>query len=242
MSSETFKIIVLHTFKHKESGIILQGYTNIGGRESFFVKNGAKSQKKQPLSLLHPLSIIEGVLSSRSFGELKTLKEFSSVHKLSSLRGNISKAAIAIFISEIISKTIREVEQNREMFIFLENSILDLEKINEGAANFHLYFLVKYAALLGYMPEIPSITQGMLFDIHYAEYSKDKTNTTLMFPLEESELLWKLSNKKIDELKEIRISRELRYRFLQEIIRYLSYHTGNEINIGSLNVLHEVFE
>ncbi|MFA6770416.1 MAG: DNA repair protein RecO [Bacteroidales bacterium] len=242
MNSETFKIIVLHTFKHKESGIILQGYTNRGGRESFFVKSGAKSLKKQPLSILHPLSIIEGVLSSRSFGELKTLKEFNSVHKLSSLRNSIPKAAIAIFISEIISKTIREIEQNREMFFFLEKSILDLEQIDEGAANFHLYFLVKYVALLGYMPEIPNISQGMLFDIYSAEYSKKQINRDLMFPQEESNLLWKLAHTEIDRLKEIKITGELRYRFLQEMIRYLSYHSDHEIKIGSLNILHEVFE
>lgn len=242
MSLETFKVVILHTFKHKESGIIAQGYSDKGGRESFYIKSGAKSQKKHSLSLLHPLSIVEGVLSSRSFGELKTLKEFNSVHKLSSIRGSVAKAAIAIFISEIISKTIREIEPNPEMFYFLEKSILDLEQINEGANNFHLYFLVKYAALLGYMPNIPNVTKGMLFDIYDAEYSKEQANITLMFPQQESELLWKLSRTPIDSLKEIRISGELRYRFLQEMIRYLSYHTGHQINIGSLNVLHEVFE
>ena len=242
MSSQTFKIIVLHTFKHKESGIILQGYTNRGGRESFYIKSGRTSSKKQLISLLHPLSIIEGALSSHSFGELKTLKEFDSVYKLSSLRGSITKAAIAIFISEIISKTIREVEQNIEMFNFLESSIIDMEKIEQGASNFHLYFLVKYVALLGYMPEMPSATKGMLFDIQSAEYSQDQANINFMFPQEESNLLWKLSNTEIDGLKEIKISRELRYRFLQEMIRYLSFHAGHEINAGSLNVLHQVFE
>ena len=242
MSSESFKIIVLHTFKHKESGIILQGYTNRGGKESFFIKSGGKSIKNHALSLLHPLSIIEGALSSHSLGELKTLKEFEALHKLRSIRGNIPKAAIAIFISEIISKTIHEIEQNVEMFNFLEKSILDLEQINEGTTNFHLYFIVKYVALLGYMPEIPEATQGMLFDIHDAEYSKDHTNRNIMFPQKESELLWRLSRTEIEHLKEIKIPGELRYRFLQEIIRYLSYHTSHEINIGSLNVLHEVFE
>lgn len=242
MSLETFKIVVLHTFKHKESGIILQAYTNKGGRESFFIKSGKSSAKKQILSLLHPLSILEGALSSRSFGELKTLKEFDSVSKLSSIRSSITKAAIAIFISEIISKTIREVEQNVEMFNFLEESIIELEQINEGASNFHLYFLVKYVALLGYMPEVPVVTQGMLFDIQSAEYSKDQTNLSQMFPMEESNLLWKLSLTDVSELYKIKISGELRYRFLQEMIRYLSYHTGHEINAGSLNVLHEVFE
>lgn len=242
MSSETFKIIVLHTFKHKESGIILQGYTNKGGRESFYIKNGKTSSKKQMLSLLHPLSIIEGTLSSRSFGELKTLKEFDAIYKLSSIRSSITKCAIAIFISEIITKTIREVEQNIEMYNFLEASILEMEQIEQGASNFHLYFLVKYAALLGYMPEIPNLTKGMLFDIQSAEYSQDQTNINFMFPQEESNLLWKLSNTEIDGLKEIKISRELRYRFLQEMIRYLSFHAGHEINAGSLNVLHQVFE
>ena len=92
------------------------------------------------------------------------------------------------------------------------------------------------------MPEIPKATQGMLFDIHDAEYSKGQPNKNIMFPQEESELLWRLSRTEIELLNEIKISRDLRYRFLKEIIRYLSYHTSHEIDIGSLNVLHEVFE
>lgn len=241
MSSEIFKTIVLHTFKYKESGIILQGYSNKGGKESFYIKSGKKSLKKHSLSTLHPLNILESVTSSHNIGELKILKEFNSVHKLSSLRSSIPKAAIAIFISEVISKTIHEFEQNSDMFNFLEKSILELEQINKGANNFHLYFLLKYAALLGYMPEIPTTTQGMLFDIPNAGYSQSTTNRALMFPQKESELLWKLARSSIDNLQEISIPGQLRYKFIQEMIRYLSYHTGMQINIGSLNVLHEVF-
>lgn len=241
MSSQTFKAIVLHTFKYKESGIILQCYSSIKGKDSFYIRTGKNSLKKHALSLLHPLNVLECVVSSHSIGELKTLKEFNSVHKLSSLRGSIAKAAIAIFISEVISKTIHELEQNIDLFSFLEKSILELNEINEGANNFHLYFLLKYSALLGYMPEIPNNTQGMLFDISTAEYSQNRTNRAFMFPQQESELLWKLAHSSTENLKEITIPGELRYRFLQEMIRYLSYHTGLQIEIGSLNVLHEVF-
>lgn len=238
MADAHFKMVVLHSFRHKESGVIVKGYSDIGGMGAFYLKSGAGSRKHN-LSILHPLAVIQVMPSTHRFGEMGGIKEFESLLKLSSIRGNVSKMAIALFLSEIITKTIREIEPNPGMFRFVEQSIQELERCTEGVANFHLFFLVKYIGMLGYLPDIPEETKGMLFDINSAGYTAG--NTGNRFGKEESRLLWSLYRIPPANLGSLRISGEQRTKFLAEVLRYLSYHTGHDIHIDSLGVLHEVF-
>ncbi|MGE0091403.1 MAG: DNA repair protein RecO [Bacteroidales bacterium] len=239
MSPENFRFIVLHTIRHKESGIIIQGYGNLEGRGAFFLK--ASGNKRHTLSVLHPLSILDIETSSRNFGELKSIKEFNTAYNLKSIRSNIGKSAIAIFLSELTLRTIKEFEQNKRLFSFLEHSILDLESICKGSSNFHLYFLVKFTGILGYLPEIPVHTKGMLFDIPSAGYTLGNNMPNLHFDKEESELLATLYRISPENLEDLKIKKELKNQFIKSMLRYISYHTGSEIHCESLGVLQEVF-
>ena len=148
------RIIVLHTIKYKESGVIIQGYSDRNGRESFFLRVGKRSGRGSVISQLHPLSIIEATPSSLSLGEMTTIKEIVLPYKLESIRSNIFKSSIAMFISELLYKTIKEVEYNPEMFLFLNDAILRLDAMDKGISNFHAYFTVLLCKHLGYLPEI----------------------------------------------------------------------------------------
>lgn len=245
MDSNNLRIIVLHSFSYKESGVILKGYTNCGGRDSFFIrvgKRGGKGGGRELLSALHPLSLIEGDISTFRLGELKTLKEVTPLYQLLSIRSSIVKSAIALFLSELISKTIYGAEGSGELFSFIENSIINLEKLEEGVANFHLHFLLKLSSFLGYMPEVAKRGKGMLFDIESATYEPKGGSRESLFPEAESELLWRLANSQIEQLKEIQISRELRYSFIEKMIGYIGFHQGGKLELNSLTVLHELFD
>lgn len=236
MSSEVIKFIVLHSFRHKESGIVVKGYSQRSGITTLYLKSAAGS-KRHTISLIHPLSILEITTGARRFGEMASIKEFSSCHKLTTIRSNFDKISIALFISEIVGKTIIELEPNRAMYDFLESSILELENGKEGVANYHLFFLVKYAGMLGYLPDTSE--EGILFDIPSASYGS--INNGEQFGIEESKLLWQLCNLSVENLGSIAANGGLRSRFLSLMLKYLSFHTGYEIECNSPQILHEVF-
>ncbi|MDP3451485.1 MAG: DNA repair protein RecO [Bacteroidales bacterium] len=235
-------MIVLHKIKHKESGLIVQGYTERGGRETLFLKSGARSAKNGNLSQLHPLSIIEVSLSSSRYSEIPVIKEFFTAYNLSSIRGEVFKSAIAIFISELISKSVREQEKNMALYSFLHDSILTLESLKSGVSNFHPYFMVGFCKYIGYSPEINNIGDGFLFDIPTASYLSGPLFADNSFPEESGKLLHAISGISAKELDSIKINGRQRYMFIRDMIRYLSYHTGHEIKTESLEVLREVFE
>ena len=237
---DNIRIVVLHTIKYKESGIIVQGYSERGGRESFFVRKGGKRGRGSILPQLHPLSIIDATPSSFSFGDMTTIKEISLPYKLESIRSNILKSSIAIFISELLYKTIREIECNPEMFLFLNEAILMLESMDKGISNFHAYFTVMLCKYLGYLPNIKSVPSGYLFDIPLASYTPVKGE--LCFDTTNSALLAKFAISDYDSISEIKMTGGGRTLFIKEMLRYLGFHAGYGMEIESLNVLHEVFE
>jgi len=233
-------IIVLHTIKYKESGVILQGYSDRNGRESFFLNRSKNSKRSSLLSQLHPLSIIEATPSSLSFGDMTTIKEFSLPYKLESIRSNIFKSSIAIFISELLYKTIKEEECNHKMYLFLTDAILRLEAINNGIANFHAYFTVMLCEHLGYLPKIKNTPEEPFFDIPSASYAVSESN--LSFNAKNSATLVQLASSEYNNLSDIKLTGAARGEFIKEMLRYLSFHSGYGIEVESLDVLHEVFE
>ena len=241
MSLSSFRFIVLNTLKHSDSGVIVQGYSETGGRESFFLKCSSKNRAVK-LSQLHPLNIIEINLSSRIFGSLRTIKEYTPVYMLKTIRSDLRKSVIAIFMGELVLKTIKEVEPSIPMFHFLENSVVSLENMTTGVSNYHLGFILFFCGQLGYSPDLSSNSKGRYFDIPAARFTDNCSDTSLTFGEQESTLLRKLGSAGLFTTSEIKADRNLRYNFLNAMIKYLTFHTGYEITIESLGVLHEVFE
>lgn len=247
MDPNHFKFIALHSFPHKESGLIVRGYDLEEGRLALFLRSG-KQNRRQALSQLHPLSILEGTTSSFSKGEMKNIKEYLPIYRLTSIRESIIKGSIALFLSELILKTVREKEQNRVLFAFLERSILELEQCSSGVTNFHLWFVTHFTGVLGYLPTIPKESKGMLFDItsgHYCNREEESNNLfsggNHLFSMEESELLWQLYHSEVGELEKIKVSGAERSNYLSQMLKYLTYHSGQQIECNSLSVLRQLF-
>jgi len=237
MSSLT-TIIVLHKTKYGESSVIIHGYSSDNGRCGFIMK---KSGKGGAISLLHPLSIIEAELTENSRGELRFIKNFRALHSLPGIRESVSKSSLAIYISELIFRTIHEYGPSPVFFSFLVKSILLLEELREDFANFHLWFLVEFAREAGYSPE-KNYTSGALFDIVSASFTKTPQGGSRCFSKEDSEMLATILEKREESIHTLKISGSKRSHFVTEMTTYLSYHLGFNINIHSLDILREVFE
>ncbi len=214
-------MILIHTTKYGDSGIILHGYTAEGGKESFLLR-GLGKRKEVSSSILHPLSILEIETSHSPKSTLKNIKELSSAHRLNSLRSNIYKNSIAIFLSEVLYRTLRESSGDVELYEFLEKSILDLNREEENFSNFHLYFLSQYISKLGFRP------REFTFDDYNPFSSKEVSllNSLLSLPFAEAML--------------IPLKGEERYLFAKSLLNYLEYHLGFKFEIKSLVILHQL--
>ncbi len=240
--SQKLQIVVLHTIKYRDNSIIVQGYSNLCGRQSFVIRTGKSSKNYAALSQLHALSIIDTELVSGAKGEMGTIKEYLSAYKLPEIRSNIHKSAIAMFISELIYRTVKEMEQNTELYNFISRSVLQLETLESGFANFHAWFIVEFSRHLGYTPENNWSENNSTFDIISGGFTNGGVLSDFCFSSKSSSILAILLNIKPENLHSIKAGGNERFNFIKDMIRYLSFHTGYTIEVRSLNVLHEVFE
>lgn len=237
------RIIVLHTIKYGDNGIVLQCYSNTCGRQALFLR--VSSKNKIIISNLHRLSILD-VVTYHSGSSMPTVKELEPVMRLDSIRTNIYKNTIAIFLSELLVKCIKESESNLQLYQFLVSSISILEHMEGPIANFHIHFLVHLSKMLGFMPVDNFSVDKPLFDINSARFVSVGPSCGIAGPANcfsavESELLHVILNTQAIECYNIKCNGELRLAFSKQMIRYLSEHMGIDLEMKSLDVLHEVF-
>ena len=129
-------MIVLHTLKYGDTSLIVHGYTQEEGRVSFILRGAFRSSRSRSRTsahgtvLLHPLSIVNYETSRSSKGSMAYLREFSPKYRLNSIREDFDKISIAMFISELLYRTLLHSERDEELYAFL--------------------FLDRYAAFLGF--------------------------------------------------------------------------------------------
>ena len=225
-------MIVLHTTKYSENSLIIHGYTLEGGRVGTILRgavpNGGKRRgspiKGNSISILHPLSIISAQCTSGRKGGLEILKEYSPKYILPSIRSEITKSTIALFISELLYRTLLLPEGDESMYQFLENAILLLERSEGPIANFHIWFLIGYTTKLGFAPLGDF---GSEFD---------------PFSAKQREVLKKMTDISFIEAMKLPMEREQRGEMIESFLKYMEFHTGNRIRLNSLAVLKEIFK
>ena len=221
--------IVINYFKHRETSIITKIYTSRFGIQSYVVNSVRKAKPRYSLSLFQPLTILDLVVYHKG-GGLNRIAEIYCPNPFESITFDVKKSSISIFLTEILSYSLREEEENPSLFEYIVNSIWSFDRMSKGYHNFHLQFLLKLTRYLGFGLASPEklFTESM-DSRESGDFKLEDTNRT-------SELL------KSDFNTEIELSNEERRRILDRIITYYTIHLGIERDIKSLAVLRSVFE
>ncbi len=233
--------IVLHFIKYGESSVIATIYTHDYGRHSYIVNaaRGKKSQNKA--SLLQPLFLVEFVAYQKQSRDLHRIKELKNNQVYQNLPFDITKSAIAIFLAEVLYKSINEQESYPEMYDFIKNSLLWFDLMDNNPNNFHNWFLFRLTEYLGFLPDTSRVGFESWFDIKKGAIVHFQPSHPLYANKEVTGYLVKLANLKIHELGGIEIPRRIRDSITSVLIDYYQLHFDNLGEIKSLNVLREVF-
>ena len=127
--------------------------TDTGGRRSYMVQ-GVRSHngRGSKLALFQPMFPVEfeGLESSRQ--QMHRFKEVQGGFVLQSLPFDVRKSTMALFMAEVLYRLVKESEPDSQLFDFVWESIGALDSMEEGVANFHLWFLVNLSRFLGFYP------------------------------------------------------------------------------------------
>jgi len=144
--------LVLNYLRYRETSIIVKIYTEEFGVQTY-IENGVRSSKgKNKIALFQPLTLLDLVVYFKDSAGIQRISEIKVNHPYSTIPFDITKSTIALFITEVLSKTLKEEAGNPRLFQFLRESLIWLDQATEGYENFHLWFLLRLSFYLGFEP------------------------------------------------------------------------------------------
>ena len=238
------QFIVLHTIKYTESSLLIYAYTDLFGRQTYILRGVRNTKSHGAAAHFFPLHILDAEVYHKKGALIQHIKEFHSKNPLYSIRTDLYKSVIALFMGEALYKTIKEEEPNAVLYQFLIDAIMELDALSNGVANYHLYFITRLCARLGYAPNNnyhPEYTP--IFDIPQGSFVPMSAASDLTFLSESSALLCQLCKApNASAAANIPLNGTQRGLFIEAIIHYLSYHLNTPLELKSPRVLKQVME
>ncbi len=231
--------IVLNTIKYGEKALIVSLLTDVAGRQSYIVQ-GIRSGRGSRAGIFQPLFPLqfEGMASKSS--DLHRFREVQTAQPLLAIPFDVRKSTIGLFMAEVLYRLVREAEPNPALFDFAWASVAALDQLQEGVANFHLWFLSHLSRLLGFSPG-NSYTKGDRFDLREGLFTPFPSVAGMEFSAENARLLNDFLQCDVRCLGEIGMNRTERVAFLQALLAYYAYHLDAIRAVQSVQVLQEVF-
>jgi|SRR5688572_3468712 DNA repair protein RecO (recombination protein O) len=142
--------VVFRFTKYGETSIIVTLFTELFGLQSYIV-NGVRSKSgKNKIALFQPLTLLDLVVYHRANANINRIKEVKCLYPYQSIPTDIKKSALAIFLIEVINRTVKEESHAQELCDFFIRSFITLDQMEERTENFHITFLFKLSRLLGF--------------------------------------------------------------------------------------------
>ncbi len=210
------RLIILNTTKIGERSLVLHALSPDWGRRSFI----ASVPKGGGMALFQPLSVLDAEVKENPRSDLWRVHALSASHPLTGIRTSAAKNAMTLFMSEVLYRTIRDGAREEGLFEWCERSILTLDALEGDYANYHLRFLLEFAAALGFSPSLEDL---------------------MPFAGERLRELKALLQSDFGACMLIPLSGETRSEIAEILLRYLGYHTETRIEARSLRVLRELF-
>ncbi|GAA3632441.1 DNA repair protein RecO [Flavivirga jejuensis] len=235
----TTNAIVLSKLKYRDNDLIVRCYTQQLGVVSFLLRGVLKSKKgNSKVAYFQLLSQLQLVVVYKNNRSLQAIKETKLNTIYTSLHSNILKSSIVMFLSEVLSNTLKEEEKNETLYSYIETTLLWLDTHSEYS-NFHLLFLLNLSRYLGFYPDTENIDYPF-FNLREGKF-EIKSQGRYTISRENLTLLKKLLGTTFDELSVVEINATQRQSFLSMILLYFELHLGSFKTPKSLQIFNQVF-
>mgnify|MGYP000262385765 CR=1 FL=1 len=233
------KAIVLNSLKYSDTSLIVKCYTQEEGLKSYLIRGILKAKKGGlKIAYFQPLTQLNIIASHSNKGALNSIKEVQVSNPYKTIYKDIVKQSVVMFLSEVLSFSIKEEEKNNGLFNYLETGLIWLD-VHDKIANFHLLFLLNLTRFLGFYPDLSEKDkQGFdLLEGNFSDYTSQKNvisgNNFYQFK--------KLLGINFDAIEEVSFNKNERQVVLKIIIRYFELHLDGFKKPKSLQILETVF-
>jgi DNA repair protein RecO (recombination protein O) len=238
------KGIVLRIVKYGETSLIVTMFTELFGIQSYLVNGVRMSTKKGSgkANLFQPGAILDMVAYHNELKHLQRLKEFKWSVLYRHIFFDVVKNSVALFMVELLTKTLKQPETNTELYYFVEDAFTHLDAANEQVlANFPLFFSLHLASFYGFRFSDRYSEQTPYIDLQEGEFVHDQpVHPYFLAPPYSyitSQLLRVMQPHELDEIK---LNKDTRRVLLQAYQTYYALHIQDFGVMKTWPVLQEV--
>jgi len=167
---EKSRAIALSYIRYSETSIIANVYTEKFGRVAFMVKGALRPRSKYKAILFEPFTLLDVEFNAKPSRSLKIPVNIQLAEIQNSIKTDIRKSTLALFLSELVFKTVREEHADYQLFEFLYQAISLLETIEKGTFAFHLWFIIQLSRHLGFGPMNNYSSLNKVFDVKAGKF------------------------------------------------------------------------
>lgn len=238
------KGIVIRTVKYGETSVIVAIYTELFGIQSYIV-NGVRTSSKKSQgkgNMFQPAALLDLVVYHNELKNLQRLKEYKWLELYEHIYFDVLKNAVALFMIELLQKTLKQPESNPELFHFIEDSFLHLDSADQQVvANFPLFFAVHLTSFFGFRFSDRHSEKKNILDLMEGEFvSEQPTHPHFLdsnYSFITSQLLKVMQP---SELHELKLNKETRRTLLHAYQVFYALHVPDFGSMKTLPVLQEV--
>lgn len=236
---------MLRAVKYGETSLVVTIFTELFGIQSYIVNGVRTSSKKGSgrANLFQPSAMLDLVVYHQEEKNLQRIREFKWAILYDEIFSDVPKNAVAMFMVELLTKLLKQPEPNPDLFYFVEDSFVHLDKSHgQVMANFPLFFALHLSLFFGFRMSDEYAEDLPFLDLQEGVFVHEQPLHTYFL----SGRLAEVSSQLLQvmqpaELEEIRLNRELRRELLLAYEKYYALHVSDFGTMKTLPVLKEIW-
>ncbi len=228
------RAIALHTIQTNDRGGVVRLFTETHGQRAYYTTLGKQAQLFQAVSLLE----IEE--RNRKQTGMAALSEVRRAVVLGRIATEPARAAIALFMAEVLSQCLVEDQSNLPLFDYMWHSVQALE-VDNRVGLYPLLFMGRVLRFMGVAPSQALEEEHVFFDLRQGEWRIMPPPHSDWVGGVEAQLLCACAILSVDELDALATNRTQRNEVLHKLLRYIQLHLTNDRKVRSFAILAEVF-
>jgi DNA repair protein RecO (recombination protein O) len=228
------RAIAIHTVQTNDRGGVVRLFTETHGQRAYYATLGKQAQLFQAVSLL------EVEERNRKQTGMAALSEVRRAVVLGRIATEPARAAIALFMAEVLGQCLVEDQANEPLFDYVWHSVQALE-VDHRVGLYPLLFMGRVLRFMGVAPSQALEEDQQFFDLRQGEWRIMPPTHGDWLGGTPARLLCACAVLSVDELDALATNRAQRNEVLHKLLRYIQLHLTNDRKVRSFTILAEVF-
>lgn len=238
------RAIILRSIKYGETSLVVTAFTELFGIQAYLV-NGVRTAAKtgSKAILYQPATLLEMEVYHNELKNMHRIKESNRAFLYKNILSDVVKNSIALFMVELLQKTLRQPEQNNQLFYFCEDALIKLDEASPAVtANFALYFILQLSHFFGFRINDQDSPEGDFYlDLQEGNFTSSQPAHLHYLPPEDA---WTTSEflkmMQPHELSQLKLNHVKRRHLLSKYLEYYQLHIPDFGQMKTLAVMEGV--